>query len=290
MGIAVGGAGVGNLLLPPIMRFCLDTYGYKGSLLILSGLMLHVCISGFLLRPPQFYSEHRNSKEMQEIHKHDDDSKITEQSNQSRLNVCRIQFCCPGVITTTKTVMFEWILLKNPLFLLYGVSSFFFFCGFPGLFIIIAPYAESVDYTKKDAAFLLSIMGVADIVGRVGTGWFADFKLIRRSHIVVISQMLTCAATVMLPFVRNYVGIAVLCWMNGMFTGSFMAIIPVILAESLGVHKVANSLGLIGLFMGAGVFVSAPTVGKISFVKRCANYLQYCILCNNEYLAVTLPY
>ena len=53
-----------------------------------------------------------------------------------------------------------------------------------------------------------------------------------------------------------------------MFTGSFMAIILVILAESLGVHKVASSLGLIGLFMGAGVFVSPPTVGKLVFCSR----------------------
>ena len=110
-------------------------------------------------------------------------------------------------------------------------------------------------------------MGVADIVGRVGTGWFADFKFIRKSNIVVISQMLTCAATVMIPFIHKYVGIAVLCWINGMFTGSFMAIIPVILAESLGVHKLGSSLGLIGLFMGAGVFVSPPAVGKFYFYK-----------------------
>ena len=265
-GIAVGGAGVGNLLLPPIMRLCLDTYSYKGSLLILSGLMLNVCISGFLLRPPQFYSIRQNREELLEIHESKEGAKMFEQSNKTVAKSCRVHFCCTGNSMSSKTAIFEWKLLKNPLFILYGVSSFFFFCGFPGLFIIVAPYAKSVGYSKKDAAFLLSIMGVADIVGRVGTGWFADLKLIRRSNIVVISQVLTCAATVLMPLIHNYVGIAVLCWMNGMFTGSFMAIIPVILAESLGVHKVASSLGLTGLFMGAGVFVSPPTVGKSSGV------------------------
>ena len=267
-GIAVGGAGVGNLLLPPFMRYCLDTYGYKGSLLILSALMLHVCISAFLLRPPQFYTSRRNCYEMMEIVNSNEKDKEEPLTKKSLVRACRIHFCCPGSNSSSKSVMFEWKLLKNPLFLLYGVSSFFFFCGYPGIFIIVAPHAKAVGYSKKDAAFLLSIMGVSDIVGRVGTGWFADLKLIRRSNIIVVSQILTCAATVTLPFVSNYVGIAVLCSINGMFTGSFMAIIPVILAESLGVHKVASSLGLIGLFMGAGVFVSPPTVGKLVICSR----------------------
>ena len=264
-GIAVGGAGVGNLLLPPFMRYCLDTYGYQGSLLILSALMLHVCASAFLLRPPQFYMNRRSCKQMMEMVDSNEKDREQPVTKSSLGSIFRVQFCCPGSNSSSKSVMFEWKLLQNPLFLLYGVSSFFFFCGYPGIFIIVAPHAKAVGYSKKDAAFLLSIMGVSDIVGRVGTGWFADLKLIRRSNIIVVSQILTCAATVTLPFVRNYVGIAVLCWINGMFTGSFMAIIPVILAESLGVHKVASSLGLIGLFMGAGVFISPPTVGMYFF-------------------------
>ncbi len=253
-GIAVGGAGVGNLILPPVIRLCLDVFGFKGALLILSGLMLHVCVSAFLLRPPQFYV--RNAMELKCM------KNSEAEADPSRAKRCADSFFCPRNRSKSTTNIFDWTLLKNPLFILYGLSSFFFFCGFPGLFVIIAPHAQVVGHSKKDAAFLLSIMGIADIVGRVGTGWFADLRLLRRSNIVVISQMITCVATCIIPFVHNFIGIATLCWVNGMFTGSFMAIIPVILAESLGIHRVASSLGLIGIFMGAGVVVSPPTVGE----------------------------
>lgn len=201
-------------------------------------------------------------------------TKITQKS--SCLKKFRVKFFCPIKTGPSKSVPFDWKLLKNPLLLLYGLSAFFFFCGYPGLFIIIAPHSAKIGYSKKDAAFLLSIMGIADIVGRLATGWFADMRLLRGPNIVAITQTCACIATVIVPSLRNYVGIAVLCWMHGMFTGAFMSIMPFILAESLGVLKVASSLGLIGLFMGAGVFVSPPTVGKLFTVFRLDSMVGWC--------------
>ena len=151
-GLAVGGAGIGNLVLPPVMRLCLDIYGFKNALLILSGLMLNVCIGASLLRPPQFYTQgtDKNRRELQKIHTSSQEgAKIEEPSTKCCTHACRFQFFCPGSRVSSKGVMFEWKLLKNPLFFLYGVSSFFFFCGFPGLFIIITPMPKQSATVRK---------------------------------------------------------------------------------------------------------------------------------------------
>ena len=50
-GLALGGAGIGSLFLPPLMQKTMDFYGYQGALLILAALMLHICLAAFLLRP-----------------------------------------------------------------------------------------------------------------------------------------------------------------------------------------------------------------------------------------------
>ncbi len=276
-GIAVGGAGIGSLFLPPLMRYILDNYGYKGALLILAGLMLHVSFSAFLLRPTQFYGNKNTQKSL--IYRPVTTVKHMSKSEEARIentsddrgetNVCQgnymCSFFCPGFGSSSATAssMFRWELLKNPLFVLFGISAFLFFSGFPGLFIIIPAHAQQVGYTKRDAAFLVSIMGIADLIGRVGTGWFADCKIIRTSRIIVISQMITCLATILSPLIHNYIFLCVTCWINGMFTGSFMAVIPGLLAEALGVAQLASSMGLIGLFMGCGVFVSPPSVGSL---------------------------
>lgn len=56
-GISVSGSGLGNFAIPPLMRVLLDNYGLRGTMLILSGLMLNVCVCGALLRPLDFYTK-----------------------------------------------------------------------------------------------------------------------------------------------------------------------------------------------------------------------------------------
>jgi MFS family permease len=54
-GISVAGSGLGNFAVPPLIRAALDRYGFAGALLIMAGLMLHVCLAGALLRPQSSY-------------------------------------------------------------------------------------------------------------------------------------------------------------------------------------------------------------------------------------------
>ena len=50
VGISVCGSGVGAFVFPPLIQMVLDEYGWQGSMLILAGLVLQVCIAGSLMR------------------------------------------------------------------------------------------------------------------------------------------------------------------------------------------------------------------------------------------------
>ena len=50
-GIAVCGVGVGGLLIPPLIRRFLEEYGWRGTVLLIAGLRLHLLIAAFLFRP-----------------------------------------------------------------------------------------------------------------------------------------------------------------------------------------------------------------------------------------------
>ncbi|KAJ8310514.1 hypothetical protein KUTeg_012379 [Tegillarca granosa] len=56
------GAGIGGLIFPPLIRFMLDFYGLRGTLMIISGVMFNISIIAALLRPLEFYSKRRKSK------------------------------------------------------------------------------------------------------------------------------------------------------------------------------------------------------------------------------------
>ncbi|KAK3589658.1 hypothetical protein CHS0354_015159 [Potamilus streckersoni] len=61
-GIGLSGASVGQFAIPPLLQFFLDTYGLKGTLLLLGAIYFHVVACGAVYRPLSFYVQRRRSK------------------------------------------------------------------------------------------------------------------------------------------------------------------------------------------------------------------------------------
>ena len=153
-GIALSGVGIGTLVLPPIFRLLLDSYGLQGALLVMAGISLNVCVAGALLRPISTYRD-RSKAQLQQSDK---------KGRKILKSIC-------GFYT-----LIEWSLLKKYSFLLYGVSMLIFAAGFPTYFVTIPAFAEQVGLSKVQAAYLLSFTGMADIIGRISIGFLADFS------------------------------------------------------------------------------------------------------------------
>ncbi|XP_071085135.1 monocarboxylate transporter 12-like isoform X2 [Haliotis cracherodii] len=56
-GISVAGSGVGQFVLPNLVRYLLNEYSYQGCMLIIGALMLNVCVCGALMRPLSSYKK-----------------------------------------------------------------------------------------------------------------------------------------------------------------------------------------------------------------------------------------
>ncbi|XP_041251830.1 monocarboxylate transporter 13-like, partial [Onychostruthus taczanowskii] len=52
-GLAVSGAAVSGLALAPLLPLALDSYGWRGALLLLAAVSLHLVAAAALLRPPR---------------------------------------------------------------------------------------------------------------------------------------------------------------------------------------------------------------------------------------------
>ena len=243
-GLSVAGSGVGNFAIPPLIRLCVDEYGLSRALLVLSAIMLHVCLAGALLRPPP--TERHQS--------HADDQKTAVQSTETageRQSGCVA--CCGR--------LFDWRLLTNAVFLVYGFSAMLIFTGYPPLYIMLPDHARQTGISKPGAAFLVSILGLADVVGRIGFGFLADFNLVPKRVLFVGCMAVAGSLVCVLPTVDNYVGLAVLCAVTGVFAGAFFTFLMVLLAEKLGDRRLHSAFGLTAMFMGISLFYSAPITG-----------------------------
>lgn len=326
MGIAVSGSGFGSFIFPNIIRLMLDVYKIDEVILILAGVMMHVCICGSLIRPLKYYRKHSQSlitseRQTQEnmetllsqtvtADKNNDDNNIlsedlkthktksrmntlvhadsitpgslgdiiiipVEESSNDNQNLDSDKICCTHVRKFSNCIKtkgdsrennvnscIDCSLLLDPVFLIYGFALLFSSFGYMNIFIIIPSHAENLGMEKSHGAFLVSLIGLTDIFGRLFFGWFADLKLFSRQYIFFMSLFL-CSITIgLIPFIYSYSGLAVLCCFTGLFAGAYIALVPVVLVDVLGLDKLSNSIGLSLLFVSLGMLLGPPAIGK----------------------------
>lgn len=61
-GLSMASACLGSLAYPLFIRFCMDEYGVRGALLLISGIYMHIFIAVCLLTPPEQYRPKTKSK------------------------------------------------------------------------------------------------------------------------------------------------------------------------------------------------------------------------------------
>ncbi|TRY77554.1 hypothetical protein DNTS_001965 [Danionella cerebrum] len=64
-GIAMSGSGIGTFILAPAVQLLIEFFSWRGALLILSGLVSHLCVCGALMRPLE--SQRGRRKEMNTV-------------------------------------------------------------------------------------------------------------------------------------------------------------------------------------------------------------------------------
>jgi MFS family permease len=55
LGLSIAGSGLGSFIFPNLMRYLLDEYSVSGCLLIMGGIVLHVCLFAMLFRPLSYW-------------------------------------------------------------------------------------------------------------------------------------------------------------------------------------------------------------------------------------------
>lgn len=80
------------------------------------------------------------------------------------------------------------------------------------------------------------------------------------SRLNVVAGAICCMCTIM----RRFTGLVILNGAIGLFAGSFIALIPVLLAENLGAQRLPSAFGLTVMFMGISFVIAAPLVGRLT--------------------------
>ncbi|KAF5279281.1 hypothetical protein FQR65_LT15440 [Abscondita terminalis] len=159
--------------------------------------------------------------------------------------------------------MLDFSLFKDPIFILFTLSNFCTSIGFNIPYVYIVSKAKSLGISPENASILLSVIGVANTIGRIVLGYISDNPKINRLWIYNICLTVCGLATALSAFCLDFYSLAVYGSVFGFTIGAYVGLTSVILVDLLGLEKLTNAFGLLLLFQGIASLIGPPIAGEL---------------------------
>ncbi|XP_069547494.1 monocarboxylate transporter 7-like isoform X1 [Brachyistius frenatus] len=170
--------------------------------------------------------------------------------------------------------LLDFSILRDCRFILYSLFGLFATLGFfaPPLYVIELSVSRGVE--RGRATYMLSIMAVAEILGRFFIGWILMRKQLRKKKLLVL---LACVITmtadlVGFTLVTEFYGLAVCCALYGFFMGTLACTHIPMLAEDdvVGIERMSSAAGVY-VFIQSFAGLAGPPLGGV-LVDITQNY------------------
>ncbi|XP_038049220.1 monocarboxylate transporter 11-like [Patiria miniata] len=193
------GTPVGMMLLGPITQVLVDTYGWRGAMLLLGGVSFHLVVAGMLIRrPPNSYQAVPDHEEQLTIDGIDSPGKFKQ---EVKLNKSKISNLWNSVFSALGLEVFV-----SAEFMIVATIRMLYSIGYGGVVVYIVPNGLALGLSAKEASFLTTAWGVGNLAGLILLASAMHVKLVsvRRAEGIAVSVIAVGFA--LEPFVSPFVG------------------------------------------------------------------------------------
>ncbi|XP_059051574.1 monocarboxylate transporter 14-like [Achroia grisella] len=92
VGLGACGTGVGTFIYAPMTRYFIKEYGWRGTILLLSGTLLNLCVCGCVMRDPEWWTLEQKKQKNNEDKVRKEDDKSKNSSSTSIINPYAFDF------------------------------------------------------------------------------------------------------------------------------------------------------------------------------------------------------
>lgn len=171
-------------------------------------------------------------------------------------------------LQTQKPKLLDFTILRECSFIFYSLFGLFATLGFfaPPLYIIEMSVSRGVE--REHAAYMLSIIAVAEIIGRFSIGWILTWKcLMKKKVLVLLACIITMTVDLMgFTLVTEFYGLAVCCALYGFLMGTISCTHIPILAEDdvVGIERMSSAAGVY-VFIHSFAGLAGPPLGGMFY-------------------------
>lgn len=294
------GVSVGSLVFPPVIRLLLDSYGLRGALAVIGGILLNLCVAGALMRPVTFYQDKTDKIDHgQKVWATNSDvydsNKVKIPSNDEKENHIikadpinyynlsnvvknsdiiqtsstqkqKLQGLDKRIQTTKylckKVVHFK--VLKNALFRMWIPVCFLGIIGCVQIVIFIPPHAKDLQISDSDITLLVIIVGASNFISKILLAYFIYINLMPKHILIALSLIITGISCMFISFYTNFVTMTILSVIFGVFGSVYFGLFPAVLVDFVGLEHLSGAMAINMLMQGLGLSISNPILGKNS--------------------------
>uniref|UniRef100_A0A4W5L9X1 Solute carrier family 16 member 5 n=1 Tax=Hucho hucho TaxID=62062 RepID=A0A4W5L9X1_9TELE len=161
------GTALGLSTLPLLANFLLGQFGWRGSFLVLGGLLLNCCVCGAVMRPlgAKHIGAQRTltSKAAQGLSKRPIKGPLQQEKEGFK---ARLRTALSDLVVFLRRHMAFDLLVSNPRYRAYALGVTWMMLGFVVPLVYLVPYATANGMEQDRAALLMAILGLVNIAVR----------------------------------------------------------------------------------------------------------------------------
>ena len=270
LGVLAAASAVGGLIIVPVLRLIIDTFGWETSFVITGAAvaMLFVPLGLFVVRD--------TPAEMNTFP--DGEPPVSQEA---------------GALAQPEGVTLSTA-MHAPIFWVLTAALGIFFYSFFGFMVHLVPFYESVGVSRGAAATLVAIMAGFTIFARLGIGAFAD-RLERVERLAMALCALLMAGMVTLLLNSTLAGISVFLVLFILGSGAGPVLQPLLVMRTFGTRHYGTILGTSIVVQTASMTLSPVIAGAIFDATGSYDRVLVMFLCTFGialslfYLASRLP-
>lgn len=269
-GVAFSGSGLGLIVMPPLMQLLLNKYDWRSTMQIVGGLSLLVCLCGLLMRPTE-REKFWMVKQTRERKRSMIAMSLSEQHKQTP------NFSPISTTNTTPSDKTKSSRITNCLFSVIKTGGFHLICEntslnylcFAFMWAAFGSYSTTVFFNAKavfdvgisplKASYLVSAIGVGDLMSRMTHGIFLDRKWISPTTMYILFNFVAAATNLVNPFANSFVTLLACALVFGASNGPITSLQLMVIRGVLPPGDVSVGFGVLLFFNGfslvAGVFI-----------------------------------
>ncbi|CAL4107740.1 unnamed protein product [Meganyctiphanes norvegica] len=271
----MGGVCLGGFILPPLIRYILDEYAYKGTMLILAALILNAMAGAALFQPPEWHKKQSNNKTHSSTIQNHNKSDINNATTPSETQSSRLKSENSTTVHKTEIRFSELCfqvfkkfcsnlkILQNTRAIIIAFGSGLFLNGVINFFMFVPFYLQDAGHSLETSAWLVSLSSVMNFIARMLFSMLSDLKWFNKRICYMMGLLFCTVAILGFSLTIDLTLCTILLAVFGAGFGCTFSMYSLVMVEYMGVTNLGATYGASSLMITFGFMTIGPLLGYV---------------------------